>query len=80
MKIEEPPSASIRDWLESDLFIELHSSAPKFELKVSADDTNAEPQKDVILGEENMPEIETQMLGVSIQKFIFSNRVYSSFR
>lgn len=34
LKIEDKPSCELRDWLESDLFVTLHGSHPKFEIKL----------------------------------------------
>ena len=63
LRIEEAPSTALRNWLEADLFVELHCSQPKFEFKILEE--NQEPLKDVILAEDGLPEIEHQILGVS---------------
>ena len=65
LRIDEPPTTELRDWLDDDLFVELHCSQPKFEFKI-LDDTNsgAEPAKDVVLGEDGIPVLERKLLGV----------------
>jgi len=37
VRIEEKPTCKLRDWLESGLFVTLHCSQPKFQLKLLAD-------------------------------------------
>ena len=34
VRVEEAPSTMLRDWLESDVFVELHMSQPKFQFKI----------------------------------------------
>ena len=64
LRLEEAPSTSLRDWLESDVFVELHMSQPKFQFKM-LEEGQAEPVKDTVLDEDGKPMIETRMLGVS---------------
>jgi len=47
LRIEEAPTTALRDWLESDVFIELHTSQPKFRYKI-LEEGQAEPVKDVV--------------------------------
>ena len=62
--MEEAPTTALRDWLESDVFIELHMSQPKFQFKIM-EEGQAEPVKDTILDDEGKPMIESRMIGVS---------------
>ena len=71
LRIEEPASTALRNWLESDLFVELHSSQPKFHFKIM-EEGQPEPVKDTVLDDEGKPVIESKMLGVSIV-IIFRN-------
>ena len=64
VRVEEAPSTMLRDWLESDVFVELHMSQPKFQFKM-LEEGQAEPVKDTVLDEDGKPMIETRMLGVS---------------
>lgn len=64
VRVEEAPSTLLRDWLESDVFVELHMSQPKFQFKI-LEEGQAEPVKDTVLDEDGKPMIETRMLGVS---------------
>ena len=64
LRIDEPPSYLLRDWLDSDVFIELHCSQPKFEFKILEE--NQEPLKDVVIDEtDGLPKIEQKVIGVS---------------
>ena len=64
LRIDEPPSTQLRDWLDSDLFIELHCSQPRFEFKILEE--NQEPLKDVVIDEaDGLPKIEQKVIGVS---------------
>ena len=64
MRIDEPPSHLLRDWLDSDVFIELHCSQPKFEYKILEE--NQEPLKDVVIDDtDGLPKIEQKVIGVS---------------
>ena len=47
LRIDEAPSTLLRDWLDSDLFLELHCSQPKFAFKILEE--NSEPTKDVVI-------------------------------
>ena len=70
LRIDEPPSTLLRDWLDSDLFIELHCSQPKFQFKILEE--NQEPMKDIVIDEtDNLPKIEHKVLGVSVIVIIF---------
>ena len=62
LRIDEPPSTQLRDWLESDFFVELHQEQPKFEFKITEE--NSEPVQDIVLGEDGQPETEQRILGV----------------
>jgi len=53
----------LRNWLESDLFVELYMSQPKFHFKIM-EEGSTEPVKDIVLDDEGKPSIETKMLGV----------------
>ena len=65
LRIDEPPSTQLRDWLDSDLFLELHCSQPKFEFKI-LEETNSEPLKDIVIDKaDGLPKIEHKILGVS---------------
>mmetsp|Transcript_11638 Transcript_11638/g.15778 ORF Transcript_11638/g.15778 Transcript_11638/m.15778 type:complete len:201 (-) Transcript_11638:194-796(-) len=63
LRIEEAPTTALRNWLENDVFVELHMSQPKFQFKI-LEDAQAEPIKDTVLDDEGKPTIETRMLGV----------------
>ena len=70
LRIDEPPSTHLRDWLDSDVFIELHCSQPKFEFKILEE--NQEPLKDVVIDEaDGLPKIEQKVIGVSVQLAFF---------
>lgn len=66
LRIEEAPSTALRNWLENDVFIELHTSQPKFGYKI-LEEGQAEPAKDVCLDDQGKPLIESKLLGVSIK-------------
>jgi hypothetical protein len=66
VKIEERPTCQLRDWLESDLFVTLHCSQPKFKFRLLEE--TSDQVKDVVLAEDGLPLIEEKLLGVS-QKF-----------
>ena len=54
LRIEEAPSTALRNWLESDVFVELHTSQPKFGYKIM-EEGQAEPVKDITLDDEGKP-------------------------
>ena len=64
LRIDEAPSPALRDWLENDLFVELHTSFPKIVSK-QLEEGQQESVKDVVLDADEKPMIETKMLGVS---------------
>ena len=54
----------LRDWLENDLFVELHVSQPRFELKLLEE--QSDQVKDIIIDEaDGLPMIEQRLCGVS---------------
>lgn len=63
LRIEDKPSCDLRDWLESDLFVTLHCSQPKFEIKLLEE--NTDQQKDVVLDTDGLPKLEHKTIGVS---------------
>ena len=66
LRIDEPPSTLLRDWLDNDLFLELHCSQPKFHIKIPEE--NQDPIKDVVIDEvDSLPKIEHKVIGVSHQ-------------
>ena len=73
VKIDEKPTCQLRDWLESDLFVTLHCSQPKFQLKLLAD--TSDQVKDIILAEDGLPQIEQKLLGVSKKTSLFIQHV-----
>ena len=63
LRIDEAPSTLLRDWLDSDLFLELHCSQPKFAFKILEE--NSEPTKDIVIDQaDGLPKIEHKILGV----------------
>lgn len=64
LRIDEAPTTELRDWLESDVFVELHMTQPKFKLRI-LEEGQTEPVKDVDLDSDGKPLLEEKMLGVS---------------
>ena len=65
IKIEEAPTNELRDWLQGDLFVTLHSSQPKI---VNRQLDDGDPVKDVQIDDDGLPETETKVCGVSIPR------------
>lgn len=63
LKLSEPPSVELRDWLLNDIYVELYCSQPLFTHKMNEEE---QPVKDVQLDESGQPETEEKVVGVSI--------------
>ena len=62
LKIFEPPSVELRDWLEGDIFVEVYRSQPIIVTSKTEEDQTI---KDVVLDSNGQPEIEECCIGVS---------------
>ena len=70
LTIDEPPSLELREWLRSDVFIQLYCSMPSVKSIVNEEDGTVKDE--VVMDSSGQPVAETQMLGVSYPP-IFSN-------
>ena len=63
IKIEEPPSIELRNWLQSDVLITLKTSQPKIILQTLEE---GDIIKDIKIDDNGLPVTEEKVLGVSM--------------